>query len=634
MVVDSHRCLVTLFGKFPHQQNESCDSLAVKPSEYHYGGSLITQLRTVRGLVHGPVKGWVLLAVLGSCLIAGLDMLGVAAMLPLMQLVTGAEPTEGALGYVSRLVGTTESQALVIAVALIVGLAFALKSLLTVGFRWWLLGHTTALEADAATEMMRRYVSAPYWAHREREISVIYRNIASAVSQTFGQVVLGLIGMLADVLTLIAIGTVLLFVSPVVTLFSVVLFGALGWSIQRALKKRHIQIGEAIVRSDLEAWNALMPGLSGFREARLSSSGGSFVSRFGQAKRDRAHASRLGSLVSEVPKYILEIGFVAGIAAIAVLLFSTRTTESALSVLGVFAAAAVRLLPTMNRVVATIGGIRAGRVGLDILSHEVENLDAGGYHSEVPVSANRFSGDIVLDDVSYRYRDAQSDVLHRVSTVITEGRTTAFVGSSGAGKSTLLDIVLGLLEPTSGTVRCGGRSIFDDLPTWYEGLGVVPQDVYLLDDTLEQNIAFGERPERVDPDRLADAIVLAQLTPLLSDMPEGLCTRLGERGVRLSGGQRQRVGIARALYRRPSVLVLDEATSALDNATEQKISETIDALSGKMTIMLVAHRLSTVKNADKVVFMSGGVIEAEGTFDEVQEESAEFAHLVALGKLG
>lgn len=595
---------------------------------------MIADLRRVRRLLHGPIKGWVLLAVLGSAFVAGLDTLGVAAMLPLMQLFTGADPTQGSVGQIASFTGTTDLQTLILVVAGMVGAAFVLKTVVTVIFRWWLLGHTTKLEAEAATELMRRYVLAPYGVHRTRNVSEIHRNIASSVPQTFGQVVLGLLGMVADLLTLVAIGVVLFVVSPLATLFSVIFFFAIGWGSQRTLRSRHQRIGLEIAQTDLDAWTALMPGVDGFREARVTSSAGHFVGRFKVAKFRRAHANRSLSLVSELPKYILEIGFVVGICAIAMLLFATTSAVEAISALGVFAAASLRMLPTLNRAVATVGVIRAGRVGLEILSAEVAKLEEDGTHTENRMMPRQPAGNIVLQDVGYQFADADEPVLRGVSTVIERGKTTAFVGSSGAGKSTLLDVVLGLLEPSSGSVSSGGQNIFSDLPGWFNSLGVVPQDIYLLDDTLRNNIAFGDRPEDVDPARLAEAIELSQLAPLLLNLPDGLETTLGQRGVRISGGQRQRVGIARALYRRPHVLVLDEATSALDNATESKISETIESLSGRMTIILVAHRLSTVRRADKIVFMSGGLIECEGTFEEVQTMSPEFAHLVALGKLG
>lgn len=595
---------------------------------------MIAELRNVRALVRGPVRGWMVTAVLGSCFLAGLDTLGVAAMLPLMQLITGSSPNEGILGWISGVIGTTDSQRLILVIAGAIGFSFIAKSAVTAKFRWWLLGHTTSLEAEASTEMMHRYLSEPFASYRVRNLSEVYRNILSSVSQTFGGVVLGVIGLLVDILTLIAVGAVLLVLSPLVAVFAVVFFTVLGWGVQAALKSRHRKIGQVLVDADFEAWTALRPGLDAFREARLTSSADYFVEKFGKARVRRAGANRVASLISELPKYVLEVGFVAGICGIASILFATSTPEVALSTLGVFAAAATRMLPTLNRAVATVGVIRAGRIGLEILSREVNTLKQDEVKSarQAPNKTD-FSGDIVIDSVSYTYKDAEEPVLRGVTTRIQQGTTTAFVGMSGAGKSTLLDVLLGLLRPTSGAIHSGGNDIFQDLPSWYATLGVVPQDVFLLDDTLANNIAFGQSPHEIDSVRLTEAVELAQLTSLLGELPEGLETRLGERGVRLSGGQRQRVGIARALYRRPAVLVLDEATSALDNATERKISETIDALSGQMTIILVAHRLSTVRRADKIVFMSSGQIETEGTFEEVEEASADFSHLVALGRL-
>jgi ABC-type multidrug transport system fused ATPase/permease subunit len=263
----------------------------------------------------------------------------------------------------------------------------------------------------------------------------------------------------------------------------------------------------------------------------------------------------------------------------------------------------------------------------------VDELDAGGAHDEHPKSGARYMGDIVLRNVSFRYPDAEQFVLSDISLRIAENRTTAFVGSSGAGKSTLLDLVLGLLEPTEGSIECGGRPISDDLAAWYAELGVVPQDVFLLNDTLTANIAFGVPAGLVDRGRIEEVVAMSQLTALLAELPDGLDTVVGERGVRLSGGQRQRIGLARALYRKPGVLVLDEATSALDNVTEHEIASTLGELQGSMTILIVAHRLSTVRHADTLVFLQDGRVESEGGFAQVRAANADFARLVELGEL-
>ena len=213
---------------------------------------------------------------------------------------------------------------------------------------------------------------------------------------------------------------------------------------------------------------------------------------------------------------------------------------------------------------------------------------------------------------------------------IRHGQSVALVGTSGAGKSTLVDLLLGLHDPTGGTVTAGGVDIRDNLPAWQRQLAVVPQDVVLLDASLATNIAF---ELDVDPIRLDDVVRRAQLADLIASLPEGLDTQVGERGARLSGGQRQRLGIARALYRQPSVLFLDEATSALDNETERRLTDTIRELQGTMTIVIVAHRLSTVRHCDQLIFMSDGAVASVGTFDQVAATNSEFAHLVDLGSL-
>ncbi len=241
--------------------------------------------------------------------------------------------------------------------------------------------------------------------------------------------------------------------------------------------------------------------------------------------------------------------------------------------------------------------------------------------------------ELLVDDVSYTYPGGMAAVLSGVDLAIPAGASVALVGGSGAGKTTLVDVILGLHPPAEGRVLVDGTSIDEDLAAWQRSIGFVPQDVYLLDDTLRANIAFGEPDELIDDERVRSSIRLAQLEEHVATLPEGLETRVGERGTRLSGGQRQRLGIARALYRQPTVLVLDEATSALDNETERRVTDVIRALHGAVTVIVVAHRLSTVMNCDQIVFLEAGRISATGSFDEVRRQSEAFDHLVELGTL-
>lgn len=594
--------------------------------------SLLQQLALMLDMARTKPLRWVTGVLAASFVLAALDTLGVAAMVPLTQLISGTAGDSPVISVISGIVGTEDPGTLIPVVAALIALLFIVKSGLSVLFRWWLLGRTMRIAALAATEMMRRYMLASYAAHRARRMSEVYRNVNDSTAQS-SSVLLAGIGLLTDTLTLAAIVVVLALTAPFITILTVALFAAFVIGLQYGLRNRQSRIGEEMAEAGLDAWSFLMPALDGFREARLTSSAKAFVAGYREAKLRGARAGRQLALVAEAPRYALEIGFILAIAGISLVLFSTGTPAEALTVLGVFAAASLRGLPTLNRVSGSMASIRANRVGLNIIDRAVAELEAEPQHDEAPRPGPPFSGDIRLRDVQFVYPDSEQPVLHGISLDIRADRTTAFVGSSGAGKSTLLDLILGLLVPTRGSIECGGRSIFDDRATWYSTLGVVPQDVFLVNDTLLANIAFGVEPDRIDRERVDEVISMAMLTDLVAELPDGLDTRVGERGVRLSGGQRQRLGLARALYRRPSLLILDEATSALDNLTEHEITETLARLNGSMTIIIVAHRLSTVKRADHMVFLKDGQIDAQGTFAELRGLSPDFNRLVELGDL-
>ncbi len=593
---------------------------------------LFRQLAVLLRLAGARPAPWVISIVAVSLLLAAIDAAGVAAMIPLTQLIAGADTVSGALEVIANLAGTSDPSVLIPVVAVSIAVIFIVKSVLALGFRWWLLGRTNRVSALAASELLDRYLLSPYSSHRRRKISEVYRNINQITGQASAALT-ATVGTITDLTMLAGITAILLYTAPLVSLLAVTIFAGLVLGVQRMLRSRQSRIGEELAEAGLQAWSFLLPGVDGFREARLTSSANGFVAGFRTARLRSARAAQQLSLVSEAPRYALEIGFVLAIGGISVVLFTTGTPADALTILGVFAAASLRGVPTLYRVAGSLATIRSNRVPLGILTTTLAELDDEGRHDETPVGGTPYAGDITVDRVTFHYPDSDESVLDDVSLTIRAKSTTAFVGSSGAGKSTLVDLVLGLLEPTSGTIACGGRDILDDRAAWYSGLGVVPQDVFLLNGSVAENIAFGVPADQIDRDRAREVLAMAELGDVIAALPEGLDTQVGERGIRLSGGQRQRLGLARALYRRPSVLVLDEATSALDNVTEHEITRTLTELNGTMTILIVAHRLSTVRRADTLIFMKDGRIEAQGAFGEVKAANADFARLVELGDL-
>jgi ABC-type multidrug transport system fused ATPase/permease subunit len=288
-----------------------------------------------------------------------------------------------------------------------------------------------------------------------------------------------------------------------------------------------------------------------------------------------------------------------------------RPLDVVLPTLGLFGAAAFRLTPSVNRVLGALQSLRFGLPVIDLLHAELQ-LHA----PEPPVAhgpSTPFVDALSLSRVTYSYEGANEPVLVDVTLTIRRGELVGFIGPSGAGKSTLVDIVLGLLSPDSGVVRADGTDIQENLRSWQDRIGYVPQTIFLTDDTLRRNVAFGLRDDQIDDDAVARAIRAAQLQTFVAGLPHGVRTVVGERGVRLSGGQRQRIGIARALYHDPAVLVLDEATSSLDTGTEHGVMDAVAALHGDKTILIVAHRLSTVERCDRIYRLERGRLVEEGT---------------------
>jgi ATP-binding cassette, subfamily B, bacterial PglK len=318
-----------------------------------------------------------------------------------------------------------------------------------------------------------------------------------------------------------------------------------------------------------------------------------------------------------------------------------------ISSLSIFALASMRILPAASQIATTYSGLLNSRHSVDVLYHELREArhqerrpnklfqqeeglpirkDNTFSHSPLSYSKNpksstdfSFFNDIQIHHISYSYAGSSSHSINNLSLSLQRGESIAFIGKSGAGKTTLVDIILGLLIPQQGDIQIDGKSIYENLRGWQNLLGYIPQSIFLMDDTIARNIAYGVPDSQIDNTQLSKVIKAAQLDNLISQLPDGIHTKIGERGIRLSGGQRQRIGIARALYHDREILVLDEATSALDNETESEVSEAIQALSGKKTLIIIAHRLSTIRYCDKVYMLKEGQIVKSGSYDDVIE---------------
>ena len=572
------------------------------------------------------------ISIAGSVVLSLLDTLGVLAMLPMMQYITAQDPDSGALGAINDFLGHPSEGALVGALALLIVGAFVLKDVFSVLFRWWQLTFMARNQVAIQARILEGYLVGPYAWHLTKNTSDKLWTVQTAVGVGFSGGIGSVLAVVTETLTITFIFVSLLFISPLATMGAIVYLGGAAFIVQRVIRPRILNASERNLESSQAVAKSSLQSLTAVKEIKLRHAHQPFVDTFATASEKGARASATASLLGEIPKYFLEIVFIVGVGLLAVGAASGNSSGDSLTLLAIFVAAGTRILPSSVRLINAVAGIRFARAPLAHLVTENRMQDQARRDEQAArVTDDVPQGDIEVRGLTFAYADQPDElVLRGVDLDIPSGRTIAIVGSSGAGKSTFVDILLGLHRPSGGSITAGGTSIFDNLPEWQRRLAVVPQDVTLLDETLRSNIAFDEE---VDDVRLAEAVERAQLADLLRALPQGLDTEIGERGVRLSGGQRQRIGIARALYRRPTLLVLDEATSALDNETERRLTETIESLKGTMTMVIVAHRLSTVRHSDQLIFMSRGRVATVGSFDEVAAGNAEFAHLVKLGSL-
>lgn len=517
-------------------------------------------------------------------------------------------------------------------IGLFIVVIFCFKSLLSWKAQTYIFTFSYKRQGLLIKKLMHEYLEAPYTFHLSKNSAHFIQSVVSD-TQTFSN------SCITTLLTAIANGfvifslSVLLYAtnsSVMIVIFALIipLFFFFNHFKDKLIYwgREAGQANEAIVRT-------INHGLGGIKETQLLGCGLYFEKQISEQARKYADASGAFYAFQLSPRFIIETLLVTSIVGfISTLLIFNQSTQNLTSVLGIFALASIRLMPALSNFMSGISTLRNSTYVVDKLYSDLKELEESATDKVLGVLSNlsldkqssykdiqavTFKDKIFLDAVIYRYPNASENALNGVSLTIQKSQSIALIGKSGAGKTTLADAILGLLIPNGGDIKVDGKSIYNDLRSWKNMIGYIPQSIFLIDDTIEKNIAFGVPEYLINQQKLSRAIQTAQLEELVERLPNGIQTMVGDRGVLLSGGQRQRIGIARALYYEREILVLDEATSALDNETESLVTEAIKALSGIKTLIIIAHRLSTIEHCDRIYKMEKGHIVESGNYQEV-----------------
>lgn len=570
-------------------------------------------IRKFQSLLTPPARKSAL-ALLGLMVIGMvMETLGIGLVIPALMLFTEADlgAQHPQLQPLLSFLGNPTQAQLVTWGMLGLVVVYVIKTVFLAYLAWRQSRFAFSVQEELSQRLFTAYLRQPYTFHLQRNSAQLIHNAINEVSHlTFNGIVPGML-IVTEGLVLIGIAALLMVVEPLGAVIVVVVLGGAAWAFQKSTRASVIRWGERRQLHEGLRMQHLQQGLGGAKDVKVLGRERDFLAQYSVHNAQTARAGQLQLTVQQLPRLWLELLGVVGLTTLVLtMVLRGRGVADIVPVLGLFGVAAFRLMPSVSRVLMAAQALRYGLPVINTLHGEIklETPEPPRGDSSVPA----LQRSIELRDVSYTYPSARMAALRDVSITIMKGELVGIIGPSGAGKSTLVDILLGLLAPDSGEVAVDGNDIQQHMRAWQDQIGYVPQTIYLTDDTLRRNVAFGLPDDQIDEAAVRRAISAAQLNEFVVQQPEGLGTIVGERGVRLSGGQRQRIGIARALYHDPSILVLDEATSSLDTAIERGVMEAVTALHGAKTILIVAHRLSTVEHCERLYRLAQGRVVATG----------------------
>ena len=596
---------------------------------------MIESLKKVYALLpKGDVKKLIILFIM-MIVASFLTLLGIGTIPVFVAVVLDAERVLATpvVGPFLEMIDIQTPQRLVVFSSGLLVLVYIIKNFYMVFYEYvhqkYMLNRTLMLK----DRLFNAYMHSSYTWFISRNTSELLRNVGGEVGRVISGILQPVMMICLHVIMTIMIITALVIVEPLITGAGILLFGGFSILFLRLTQSRIEFYGSESLVHRNHINKAVLQGLGGFKDTKVLKREKYFLDSFHYHSDKHKKYDLWTNILNQLPVYVIELIALSGILFIAiVMVLQFRELTSIVTVLALFGAAITKIKPSINIIIAQINHVRYNYYAVDAVYRDMELLES----SARPVARGILPGGlepmrihegIELKGLEYSYPNTQIPAVKNIALEIPLNRAVAFVGESGSGKTTLVDVILGLLEPQKGVVLADGTTIIDNLDAWQLNIGYIPQFIYLIDDTIRRNICFGIPDEDVDEEQLQSVIETAQLSTLMDSLDKGVDTIVGERGVRLSGGQRQRIGIARALYHNPQILIMDEATSALDNVTEKYVVQAIDALRGEKTLIMIAHRLTTVQNCDTIYLMKEGEIIAQGTYSELLESSTEFRQM-------
>ncbi len=549
-----------------------------------------------------------------------LEFFGIGLIIPIISLIGNPDLIYNYPKVVSVMtyVGIADSHKALLFILGVFIFIFIFKSIYAIILSQFQLRFTSNMLYDLSSRLLRTYLFSPWSFHLQGNTAKLLNNTINQVGWLCTGLISSAFTVCTELCVVFSIILLLLIVDPVSTLIGLLFLGGTSGLLLYLTHKKIEHLGSENQAFGTEMIKSVNEALGGIKETKILGREEYFVNAFTETSRKYTRSWVYVTLINTTQRSTIEVIFILGIVVMSlVVLLQGHNGSYLLSRLALFTVAAFRLMPSMHRLNAAISSIKFYQPALDVVYNDINRLPIDKHTAPSSPKINRlkqliFNNSITLVNLSFRYPDTKEDVLSSVNISIPKGKSVGFIGKSGTGKTTAVDIILGLLKPCSGGVFVDNYDIYNDLDAWRKHVGYIPQVIYLSDNTIRRNIAFGLEDNKIDDEKVWKALSDAQLYDFVKEIPQGLDTYVGERGVRLSGGQRQRIGIARAIYHNPDVLVMDEATSSLDNATEKEVVKSFFSLSGEKTLIIIAHRMTTVEKCDIIYEFKDGKVTVSG----------------------